>query len=180
MPHESGSETGIPTRPRSESTEPAVRSLSAALACSAPQRPTSVDRQSRAGTSPSPQARTGSAADRHPQNPALREIGDVSAELGIPQHVLRYWEEKFPALKPRRLGGGRRRYSAKDVALIQGIKHLLHDRHLTIDGAQKALRRHGVDAIRRPGAVPMETELRQRLQKLRNDLLAARAGLADH
>lgn len=109
---------------------------------------------------------------------ALREIGDVATELDVPQHVLRYWEDKFPALKPRRVGGGRRRYSPKDVALLRGIKRLLHERHLTIDGAQKALREEGIDAVRYPGAVAMEPELRKRLRKLREDLLAARADLA--
>ncbi len=109
---------------------------------------------------------------------ALREIGDVATELDVPQHVLRYWEDKFPALKPRRVGGGRRRYSPKDVALLRGIKRLLHERHLTIDGAQKALREEGIDVVRYPGAVTMEPELRKRLRKLREDLLAARADLA--
>ena len=109
---------------------------------------------------------------------ALREIGDVATELDVPQHVLRYWEDKFPVLKPRRVGGGRRRYSPKDVALLRGIKRLLHERHLTIDGAQKALREEGIDAVRYPGAVIMDPELRKRLRKLREDLLVARADLA--
>lgn len=102
----------------------------------------------------------------------------MATELDVPQHVLRYWEDKFPALKPRRVGGGRRRYSPKDVALLRGIKRLLHERHLTIDGAQKALREEGIDVVRYPGAVTMEPELRKRLRKLREDLLAARADLA--
>ncbi len=109
---------------------------------------------------------------------ALREIGDVASELDVPQHVLRYWEDKFSVLRPRRVGGGRRRYSPKDVALLRGIKRLLHERHLTIDGAQKALREEGIDAIRYPGAVPIDPGLRKRLRKLRDDLLAARADLA--
>lgn len=102
----------------------------------------------------------------------------MATELDVPQHVLRYWEDKFPALKPRRVGGGRRRYSPKDVALLRGIKRLLHERHLTIDGAQKALREEGIDVVRYPGAATMEPELRKRLRKLREDLLAARADLA--
>ncbi len=109
---------------------------------------------------------------------ALREIGDVASELDVPQHVLRYWEDKFSVLRPRRVGGGRRRYSPKDVALLRGIKRLLHERHLTIDGAQKALREEGIDAIRYPGAVPIDPGLRKRLRKLRDDLLAARTDLA--
>lgn len=109
---------------------------------------------------------------------ALREIGDVASELDIPQHVLRYWEDKFSALRPRRVGGGRRRYSPKDVALLWGIKRLLYERHLTIDGAQKALRDEGIDAIRYPGSAPMDPKLRRRLRKLREDLLVARTDLA--
>ncbi len=108
----------------------------------------------------------------------MREIGDVASELDVPQHVLRYWEDKFSVLRPRRVGGGRRRYSPKDVALLWGIKRLLQERHLTIDGAQKALREEGIDAIRYPGAVPIEPRLRKRLRKLRDDLLAARTDLA--
>lgn len=123
------------------------------------------------------------AADQAAERPdfrstALREIGDVAEELDVPQHVLRYWEGKFSALRPRRVGGGRRRYSPKDVALLWGIKRLLYERHLTIDGAQKALRKEGIDAIRYPGTVPMDPGLRRRLRKLRDDLLAARADLA--
>ena len=109
---------------------------------------------------------------------ALREIGDVASELDVPQHVLRYWEDKFSVLRPRRVGGGRRRYSPKDVALLWGIKRLLQERHLTIDGAQKALREEGIDAIRYPGAVPIDPRLRKHLRKLRDDLLAARTDLA--
>ena len=126
-------------------------------------------------------ARDGSTAEAGRldfRSTALREIGDVATELDVPQHVLRYWEDKFPALKPRRVGGGRRRYSPKDVALLRGIKRLLQERHLTIDGAQKALRAEGIDAVRYPGAVAMEPELRKRLRKLNEDLLAARADLA--
>ncbi len=135
--------------------------------------------QPQMNTPSSAESHTGPGPERDARKTALREIGDVSSELGIPQHVLRYWEEKFPALRPRRLAGGRRRYSPKDVALIRGIKHLLHDRCLTIDGARKALRQEGIDAIRHPAAVPMESELRQRLEKLKADLLAARADLVD-
>ncbi len=110
---------------------------------------------------------------------ALREIGDVASELGVPQHVLRYWEDKFPALRPRRVGGGRRRYSPKDVALLWGIKRLLHDRHLTIDGAQKVLREEGIDAVRYPGPVPMEPGTRKQLVQLRETLRALRTDLSD-
>ncbi len=112
-------------------------------------------------------------------NAPLRDIGHVSSELGISQHVLRYWEDKFSALRPRRVGGGRRRYSAKDVALLKGLKYLLHDLHLTIDGAQKVLREEGVDAIRFSGTAQVDPKLLKQLLRIRANLLTARTHLVD-
>ena len=57
---------------------------------------------------------------------AFRTIGEVSDELDVAKHVLRFWEGKFPQLKPMKRGGGRRFYRPEDVALLRGIHHLLH------------------------------------------------------
>ncbi|MCJ2177905.1 MerR family transcriptional regulator [Novosphingobium album (ex Hu et al. 2023)] len=75
----------------------------------------------------------GKAAD------ALRTIGEVAQALGIRQHVLRYWEEQFPALQPIKRSGGRRYYRPQDVALIVEIDRLVHREGFTLRGACKAL-----------------------------------------
>ena len=70
---------------------------------------------------------------------ALRTIGEVAAALGIRQHVLRYWEEQFPALSPLKRSGGRRYYRPEDVRLVARINDLLHHQGYTIRGARAAL-----------------------------------------
>lgn len=71
---------------------------------------------------------------------AFRTIGEVAKALGIRQHVLRYWEEQFPTLRPLTRAGGRRYYRPEDVALITEIHRLLHKEGFTIKGARQALR----------------------------------------
>jgi len=78
---------------------------------------------------------------------AFRTISEVSAILGVPAHVLRFWESKFTQIKPVKRGGGRRYYRPEDVGLIRTIQHLLHEQGMTIKGAQKVLRERGVKAI---------------------------------
>ncbi len=70
---------------------------------------------------------------------ALRTIGEVTSALGIKQHVLRYWEEQFPNLRPLTRAGGRRYYRPADIALIMRINRLLHHEGYTIKGAKQAL-----------------------------------------
>ena len=70
---------------------------------------------------------------------AFRTIGEVAQVLGVKQHVLRYWEEQFPMLKPLTRAGGRRYYRPSDVALIAEINRLLHREGFTIRGARQAL-----------------------------------------
>ena len=79
---------------------------------------------------------------------ALRTIAEVSAELDLPAHVLRFWETKFPELRPVKRAGGRRYYRPRDVDLLRRIKTLLHGQGFTIRGARKAIR----------GATPAEAE----------------------
>lgn len=78
---------------------------------------------------------------------AFRTISEVGEILGIPAHVLRFWESKFTQIKPVKRGGGRRYYRPEDVALIRMVQHLLHEQGMTIKGAQKVLRERGVKAI---------------------------------
>ncbi len=75
---------------------------------------------------------------------AFRTISEVAESLDTPAHVLRFWESRFPQIKPVKRAGGRRYYRPSDVALLTGIKRLLHDEGLTIRGVQKILRDHGV------------------------------------
>ena len=81
-------------------------------------------------------------------NDAFRTIGEVSDDLGVPKHVLRFWEGKFPQLKPMKRGGGRRFYRPEDVVLLRGIKQLLHAAGYTIKGVQRILREDGVEAVK--------------------------------
>lgn len=80
---------------------------------------------------------------------AFRTISEVADELDVAQHVLRFWESKFPQVRPLKRGGGRRYYRPEDVALLRQIRALLYDEGYTIKGAQKLLRarraRGGVD-----------------------------------
>ena len=76
---------------------------------------------------------------------AFRTIVEAAAELGVATHVLRFWEGKFPGLKPMKRAGNRRYYRPTDMVLLGQIKRLLHDEGFTIKGAQKALRSAGGD-----------------------------------
>lgn len=74
---------------------------------------------------------------------ALRTIGEVAKALGIRQHVLRYWEEQFPMLKPLKRSGGRRYYRTEDVQLVETIDRLVHREGYTLKGAKQALQSGG-------------------------------------
>jgi DNA-binding transcriptional MerR regulator len=71
---------------------------------------------------------------------AFRTIGELSAELGVAQHILRYWETKFPKLRPLQRAGNRRYYRPADVALARRIHRLLNEEGYTVKGVQKLLR----------------------------------------
>lgn len=75
---------------------------------------------------------------------AFRTISEVAEVLETPAHVLRFWETRFPQIRPVKRAGGRRYYRPNDVALITGIKYLLHNEGMTIRGVQKMLRDQGV------------------------------------
>jgi DNA-binding transcriptional MerR regulator len=91
---------------------------------------------------------------------AFRTIGEVSEELDVPKHVLRFWEARFPQIKPMKRGGGRRFYRPEDVVLLRGIHHLLHRSGFTIKGVQRILKEQGPDAVKAapvtggPGVAP--------------------------
>lgn len=86
---------------------------------------------------------------------AFLAIGELALRLGVPAHVLRYWESRFPELKPMQRSGRRRYYRVEDVALAERIYELLHVRGYTVDGARKVLSAPGaVDDIAHKRSTP--------------------------
>ena len=86
---------------------------------------------------------------------AFRTTGEVSEELNLPAHVLRFWESKFPEIKPLKRGGGRRYYRPEDVDLLRRIRQFLYQEGYTIRGVQKLL---GEGGRREKPARPIEAE----------------------
>ena len=75
---------------------------------------------------------------------AFRTISEAADELSVPQHVLRFWETKFAFIRPMKRAGGRRFYRPADIAVLRGVRHLLHDDGYTIKGVQRLHREQGV------------------------------------
>jgi DNA-binding transcriptional MerR regulator len=82
---------------------------------------------------------------------AFRTISEVADELDLPQHVLRFWESRFPHIKPMKRGGGRRYYRPEDIDLLRGIRRLLYGDGYTIRGVQRILREQGVRTVQSVG-----------------------------
>jgi DNA-binding transcriptional MerR regulator len=74
---------------------------------------------------------------------AFRTIGELAGDLGVPQHILRYWETRFPQLRPLQRAGNRRYYRPADVALARRIHRLLNEEGYTIRGVQQLLSQRG-------------------------------------
>ncbi|SHJ34160.1 DNA-binding transcriptional regulator, MerR family [Roseomonas rosea] len=120
------------------------------------------------------------AATRRKSPNAFRTISEVAEDLHIPQHVLRFWETKFPQLKPLKRGGGRRYYRPEDITLLRRIGDLLYTQGYTIKGVQRLLREGGLEGVEAaseadeapmPELPPEGSELRACLDEL--DLIAA-------
>jgi DNA-binding transcriptional MerR regulator len=75
---------------------------------------------------------------------AFRSISEAADELGVPQHVLRFWETKFAFLRPMKRAGGRRFYRPQDIAVLREVRRLLHEEGYTIKGVQKLHREQGI------------------------------------
>jgi DNA-binding transcriptional MerR regulator len=129
---------------------------------------------------------------------AFRTISEVAGDLDVAQHVLRFWESKFPQVRPLKRGGGRRYYRPEDVDLLRQIRSLLYDEGYTIKGAQKLLKGQrrpsagegeadddepvGMDAMAGDTGETGEGrqgEMRRRLARLRNELVALRNSLRE-
>ena len=90
---------------------------------------------------PPPSAAPERASRRQPKSAeAFRTISEVAQELEVPQHVLRFWESRFPQVRPLKRAGGRRYYRPDDVVLLRRIRQCLYDQGYTIKGVQKLLR----------------------------------------
>lgn len=83
---------------------------------------------------------------------AFRTISEVAADLDVPQHVLRFWESKFPQVKPLKRAGGRRYYRPGDIDLLRGIRVLLYGDGYTIKGVQKVLKERGPRFVTEAGS----------------------------
>jgi DNA-binding transcriptional MerR regulator len=90
---------------------------------------------------------------------AFRTISEVAGELDVQKHVLRFWEARFPQVRPMKRGGGRRYYRPEDMELLRGIRHLLHAEGYTIKGVQKILREQGIDHVKQYGRAVAGPEL---------------------
>lgn len=116
---------------------------------------------------------------------AFRTIGEVSADLAIPQHVLRYWEGRFPQLKPLQRAGNRRYYRPEDIILLRRIQHLLDHEGYSIRGVQKLLASKPDKAEPLPPLASPAPESEAPVpeatapDRLRTELMAIRQDLAD-
>ena len=126
---------------------------------------------------PRPSRRVPKSAD------AFRTISEVADELEVPQHVLRFWESKFPQVKPLKRAGGRRYYRPDDVVLLRRIRNCLYDQGYTIKGVQKLLREGALKSDDPPRAPPPNAatprvvkseNLRSELLQIRSELVALR------
>jgi DNA-binding transcriptional MerR regulator len=85
------------------------------------------------------------SSDKAPD--AFRTISEAAEDLGLEQHVLRFWETRFSQIKPLKRGGGRRYYRPDDVDFLRGLRHLLHDQRYTIKGVQKIIKDQGAKSV---------------------------------
>ena len=124
---------------------------------------------------------------------AFRTISEAADELGVPQHVLRFWETKFSFIRPMKRAGGRRFYRPQDIAVLRGVCALLHREGYTIQGVQKLHKEQGIKRLiaagQFEGQPPMEVEApeadavttpdesRGRLEDALSDLEAVKARL---
>ena len=123
---------------------------------------------------------------------AFRSISEAADELGVPQHVLRFWETKFAFVRPMKRAGGRRFYRPQDIAVLAEVRRLLHEEGYTIKGVQKLHRELGAkrflggaaseSRVAAPSlaAIPagaLSPETRQRLSETLDVLMAVKARL---
>ena len=89
---------------------------------------------------------------------AFRTISEASDELGVPQHVLRFWETKFSFIRPMKRAGGRRFYRRQDLELLKGVRALLHDEGYTIKGVQRLHKEQGLRRLMTASGGELDSE----------------------
>lgn len=95
---------------------------------------------------------------------AFRTIAEVADELDVATHVLRFWETKFPQIKPMKRSGGRRYYRPDDVALVRKIRDLLYEKRYTIEGVQKVIKEKGLKSFLGEEIMPDFFETREDIE----------------
>jgi DNA-binding transcriptional MerR regulator len=103
---------------------------------------------------------------------AFRTIGELAEDLGLPQHILRYWETRFPQLRPLQRAGNRRYYRPADIAVAKRIDRLLNREGYTIKGVQKLLDERAPEPQPTPSPVPLPLAELKRIRALLADALA--------
>jgi len=114
-------------------------------------------------------------ADSEKSESAFRTIGELSAELGVPQHILRYWETRFPQLRPLTRAGNRRYYRPEDVGLVRRIDAALNRDGYTIKGVQKLLAGERPNASAADATHAAPRSVLADLRQIRTNLAAALA-----
>jgi DNA-binding transcriptional MerR regulator len=125
------------------------------------------------GSQPAREAGEGKVRAGGKSQSAFRTISEVSEDLGVPQHVLRFWESKFTQLRPLKRGGGRRYYRPEDLTLLRRIHELLYKEGYTIKGVQRVLR------VPRKAAVVPDSETTPKVEVGDADMVAAASVKAD-
>jgi DNA-binding transcriptional MerR regulator len=113
-------------------------------------------------TDPEGEGRETAVHRTHKSEAAFRTISEVAAELDVQQHVLRFWETRFPVIQPLKRGGGRRYYRPEDVALLRAIRDRLYGDGFTIKGVRKLLAENGVEGLIAGGAAAETPKPRER------------------
>lgn len=108
---------------------------------------------------------------------AFRTISEVAEELGVQQHVLRFWETKFPQITPLKRGGGRRYYRPEDVDFLKHIQKLLHDDKYTIKGVQQLFKEQGGAKSAAKPKADLSAVRRRAIDELRRELEGLKSGL---
>ncbi|MER0238144.1 MerR family transcriptional regulator [Fulvimarina sp. MAC8] len=111
---------------------------------------------------------------------AFKTIGEVASELAIPQHVLRFWETRFPQVRPLKRGGGRRYYRPEDVALLHGIRFLLYAKGFTIKGVQRLLREQGVRFVAATASGDLRPETQPAAETGSDDVPTVQHSVGEH
>ena len=109
---------------------------------------------------------------------AFRTISEAADELGVPQHVLRFWESRFSFIRPMKRAGGRRFYRPQDIVVLRGVMRLLHEEGYTIKGVQRLHREEGVKRI--AGAAEGPAASLDRINQPEPDIETAPPGLVDN